>query len=277
MPQENLAWQQSSFVSDVLAPSEREESTRVYIGDFTDSVSTEVRAVIGRKPNVFKVEYPPAVSTRWSIDQDLLDASDIPPLSPSEIENDLFRLHRKFHIEMDPVIFEYFQNGALYNSLRAAMKGDDVEMSRFISNTSRFNSLIQDQALYGREMVIAHGFLENGTARREEMGKVINLAYLREKWVDPSKVLFFRVTQPGWPKPEYYWTTDMFEVFNGLRQEISPEKRKSSVILVSSLEHINTNGGLIRDVNDDGGLAVRQIGIGNFSQNDVLAVIRSGE
>jgi len=72
------------------------------------------------------------------------------------------------------------------------------------------------------------------------------VAYLKTKGIDPSKVLFFRITQPtDNPKPEYYWTSDYSEVQKGLTAEISPEQRKTSIILVADLETINGNGGLI--------------------------------
>ncbi len=43
------------------------------------------------------------------------------------------------------------------------------------------------------------------------------------------------------------------------------------MILVADLETINQNQGLIQDINDDQGIAVRQIGRGSFDQKRVIA------
>jgi hypothetical protein len=86
----------------------------------------------------------------------------------------------------------------------------------------------------------------------------------------------FRVTQPSTtPKPEYYWTSDYFEVTRGLHAEISIEDRTNSVILVSSLEDINKNNGLMVDIDGESGLTVRQIGFEPYDQKNCLAIIPS--
>ena len=50
--------------------------------------------------------------------------------------------------------------------------------------------------------------------------------------------------------------------------------RETAVILGTSLDAINTNGGLIQDINDDQGLAVRQIGLSPFDQQSALIRIK---
>jgi len=129
--------------------------------------------------------------------------------------------------------------------------------------------------LLGEEVNISETAHEDGRTRRAESGQRVNVEYLRSQGIDPSKVLFFRITQDSdTPKPEYYWTSDYGETQRGLRVEVSPEKRKTAVILVADLETINQNDGLIQDMNDDEGLAVRQIGTGNFDQRKALAKIK---
>ena len=95
--------------------------------------------------------------------------------------------------------------------------------------------------------------------------------------IDPSKVLFFRRTIPSKdPKPEFFWTSDYFETRQGLTAEISPKNRDTAIIIVASLDAINKNGGLIQDINDDQGIAVRQIGTDNFDQNLALTKFKPG-
>lgn len=91
--------------------------------------------------------------------------------------------------------------------------------------------------------------------------------------VDPEKVLMFRVTQPGGPKPEYYWTTDFMEARGSLALELGEAQRKTSIILVDTLLSVAENGGLIRDMNDDQGVAVRQIGTAPYDQESAIAAV----
>jgi hypothetical protein len=99
------------------------------------------------------------------------------------------------------------------------------------------------------------------------------LDYVKASGVDPTRVLFFRVTQPSeHPKPELYWTSDFAETKGGLGIELGAQA-STSVILVSTLEDISHNGGLMDDINDDSGIAVRQIGLNNFDQNDALLIL----
>lgn len=117
----------------------------------------------------------------------------------------------------------------------------------------------------------------DGTPREVEVGFELNLDYLRQKGIDPSRVLVFRRTQPqdaASPKPELYWTTDYWEVAKGLTAEINGKARENSIVLISTLSAINENGGLIRDVNDDNGIPLRQRGSGTFDQNSNLVIAK---
>jgi hypothetical protein len=127
--------------------------------------------------------------------------------------------------------------------------------------------------LFGKEILAEESFHEDKEKRRSKSGYYINLQYLREVGINVDRVLFFRLTQPLLEnefKPELYWTSDYFETRKGLRVEVAGEQRESSIVLVASLEAISKNGGLIQDVNDDNGLAVRQLENKSFSQSEAL-------
>ncbi len=110
----------------------------------------------------------------------------------------------------------------------------------------------------------------NGNLRRVEKHDRFNMDYVISKGIDPNYVLYFRATRPSvTPKPEYYWTSDFREVNYGLQQEGS-NRQADSIVLVSTLSQIAENGGLMIDVNDDEGIAVRQIGLASYHQADAL-------
>jgi hypothetical protein len=187
----------------------------------------------------------------------------------------LTNLLSKRGVSVHPFVYEYFSDPRFFNSLPSLVRQNPISMLRLLATNSKFFSIIHDFNLYGQEVTIGESKTEHGASRSLEVGPRINLEYLRSKGIDPSQVLFFRITQPSYAaKPEYYWTTDFFEPLKGLRMEISPEKRKNAVLLISNLETINRNGGLIRDVNDDAGLAVRQISNANFNQNLCLSRVK---
>ena len=183
----------------------------------------------------------------------------------------------------NPIVAEYFLSTELADALKENVAyGDIVSM---IDNSSKFDEIIQKElnkrwdedltGLFGEETYIPETKISGGRTREAETGYRINTEYLGTIGIDPSKVLFFRVTQPSeTPKPESYWTSDYFETIKGLRREISPEKRENSIVLVTSLETINQNQGLIQDINDDSGLAVRQIGTGPFEQSKAITYIK---
>ncbi len=90
-------------------------------------------------------------------------------------------------------------------------------------------------------------------------------------------MLFYRRTQLGQAeKPELYWTSDFREVLSGLTAEISGELRKSSIVLacdIAALDQIG--GGLIQDINDDGGVSVRMIEPNAMDQNVALFAVQN--
>lgn len=123
---------------------------------------------------------------------------------------------------------------------------------------------------YTRLPVSPANLHQDGRERRHEEGAALSLKKLHSLGVDPSKVLYYRVTQPSdKPKPEYYWTSDSVEVRRGLDYELG-KQTETAIVLVSTLEDIAQNGGLILDINDDQGVAVRQVGLGAFDQRKVL-------
>lgn len=151
-----------------------------------------------------------------------------------------------------------------------------ADLKEYIRHSNRYQIAARREPIFGKVVAIPpavdnlHG---DGQSRRHEEGPMIDLDAVRQAGVDPDHVLYFRVTQPSEiPCPEYYWTSDFSEVRNGLNRELG-DTAETAVILVSTLGHIAQNGGLIRDINDDGGVAVRQIGLAPFDQRSALGVI----
>lgn len=178
-----------------------------------------------------------------------------------------------------------FSDPALYPALPDNIRNNQELLSSYIENSAKFDSIIHterskryrgnEDGLFGKEVSIPESLHANGRVRRAESGYSVHPEYLRTVGIDPEKVLFYRVTQPSEiPKPEFYWTSDYQEVVAGLHVETGGEYRKTAVILAADMLTISKNEGLIQDVNDDQGLAVRQIGLGSFDQKNALAVFR---
>ncbi len=192
---------------------------------------------------------------------------------------------RQKGVEVNPFVAKYFSNPELYNALPSQIKDSDQSLMDYIENTSKFSDLIGSErdkratgdtsGLLGETVQAADSTHANGEGRRDEKGEKINVDYLRTVGVDPSRVLFFRATQPmdQGPKPEYYWTSDLVEATKGLAVEVTASQRETAVVLVSDLQSIDQNGGLIQDVNDDSGISVRQINEGPFDQNKAIAKV----
>lgn len=175
---------------------------------------------------------------------------------------------------LHPMVVEFFRDESLSNALTENLSAQ--ELREYLANTSAFwNSCRPENAsvVLGEQVTIPESVNAAGGVRRSESGQVLLLDGIRSLGIDPGKILMFRITSPGPPKPEYYWTSDYFETVKGLTQEIDPTVRKDAVILVSDMETINSNGGLIVDINDDSGLPVRQTGLDVFDQNRAMAII----
>ncbi len=186
--------------------------------------------------------------------------------------------------QVDPSVLDYFKDRDFFTSLPEAIQNNAETLQGYIINMSKFLNVItperrkrwngDNSGMLGDEVHIPETTHSDGRTRRAQSGQRINVEYLRSQGIDPSQVLFFRRTQPSTkPKPEYYWTSDYFETQRGLTREISGAQRDTSIILVASLDAINGKEGLIQDMNDDQGLAVRQIDTGNFDQNLAIAKI----
>jgi len=178
--------------------------------------------------------------------------------------------------ELDASIHEDYADTRLLDGLSeyCARTGDN--MAEYFRHSSRFAQLARQTRhtdLFARSQPVHipesnDNLHHNGQARRAESGYRMDMDYIRANGVDPGHVLYFRVTQPsaGTPKPEYYWTTDLMEVTKELQAELGPEQSAHAIVLVSTLAEIAQNGGLMNDVNDDNGIAVRQIGLAPFDQ-----------
>ena len=179
-------------------------------------------------------------------------------------------------------VTEPFEDEALWEALPDGMRTSPEQLAQYVYHSSRFFDLIHSQrrqryngdtgGLFGEEVVLSESAHADGRTRGSERGYRIQVDHLAALGVDPKFVLFYRLTQPSdTPKPELYWTSDFSEVCSGLTDEVSGEAREQAIILVSDLETINKNGGLIQDINDDAGLAVRQISMRPFDQAQCLA------
>lgn len=179
-------------------------------------------------------------------------------------------------ISVHPFVYEYFTDPKFFNSLPSLIRQNPIAMLRLLNANSKFYEVVNDPRLYNKEVKISANTHQDGRQRMFEQGPKVNLDYLVSKGINPAHVLVFRVTQPSAvAKPEYYWTTDFYEIQKGLRREISEEKRRSAVLLISNLETIARNGGLIRDINDDNGLSVRQINNTPFNQNLCISRVKA--
>jgi len=174
---------------------------------------------------------------------------------------------------------KYFKDPNLLPALQTNISESEEDLSAIVKNTTQFYELIYRErkkrwagdltGLFAEEAHIPATKHADGRIRREESGYKVNVDYLRTLEIDPSKILFFRITQPSEePKPEYYWTSDYLEALRGLDRE------DNAVILVSTLDAINQNCGLMQDINDDEGISVRQIGTGPFAQKKAIARFR---
>ncbi|MFA7253307.1 MAG: hypothetical protein WC107_02010 [Patescibacteria group bacterium] len=197
---------------------------------------------------------------------------------------------KDLQIPINPFVAEQFSEPDFFNALPGDIRESDNRLAEYMAHTMAFDDYVVSErrkssqrsaeGLFGDEVFIPKTPAQGGFTRREESGRRINVQAVSEQGqINPEKVLFYRVTQPsGEPKPEYYWTSDLHEVMHGLNAELSREKQETAVILVSDLRTISENGGLIEDVNDDQGLAVRQIGMEPFDQKRCLAIFnREGE
>lgn len=167
----------------------------------------------------------------------------------------------------------YFTNERFWAALPEEIRTNDELFSSYVENTVRFHDVIHDD----RSQIL--GEVKDLPAEphpkgmwRAESGEEVSLDKLRALGIDPSKVFMFRITEPGGPKPERFWTSDYFEVAKGLSAEIpDAAKRKSMIIMVSDLETISRSGGLIIDhYSTENGMGVRQIQTVNFDQNAAL-------
>jgi hypothetical protein len=204
-------------------------------------------------------------------------------LNPRLIEDALSLLREK-GVDFNPFIAEQFSDSKFQRALPGTIRNNPELLALYLENSSKFSDLISKErdkrwkndltGLLGEEATLSQSKHGCGRTRRAEQGYRLNLDYLKKIGIDPSKVLFYRITQPSEsPKPEYYWTSDYFETRNGLQVEIGLEQRAAAIIIVADLNTINENEGLIQDINDDQGMAVRQIGISPFDQNRALAKI----
>ena len=178
---------------------------------------------------------------------------------------------------ISPIIQDDLDYPPLINALESSVGS---ELKEYVRHSNRYfeTAWRRDSEIFGEVVAIppaADNLHREGQPRRHEEGQLIDMDAVQQAGIDPFHVLYFRVTQPSVsPAPEYYWTSDFSETRHGLHKELGASA-KTAVILVSTLGHIAQNGGLMRDINDDSGVAVRQIGFAPFDQQSegVLAIL----
>lgn len=182
--------------------------------------------------------------------------------------------------DINPAFIDKINNNRLISPLAEAIRSqpNNLNLLDFIKHSNRFSNLNRFSGIFDRSERITinqseQNLHQNGRPRQEESGYKLNFDYIKDQNIDPGLVLYFRVTQPSEePKPEWYWTSDFAEVNYGLGRELGNQE-STAVILVSTLEEISGNGGLINDVNDDSGIALRQIGLDVFDQIRALTIL----
>jgi len=193
---------------------------------------------------------------------------------------------QKQGVKINPMVADYFKDPSLYNSLPQEIRESENRFAEIIAHSMAFNDFVykarkkvwsgDKSGFLGEEVSIPETTHHDGRTRRAETGEKLNLTALVEENINPDMVLFFRVTQSSdQPKPEYYWTSDYYETKRGLNAEIPREQREKAVILVAPLSAVDENKGLIADINDDEGLAVRQIGQGPFDTSKCISKFKA--
>lgn len=214
---------------------------------------------------------------------DFVPSYDLERISPEDAEELVSSI--MYDIEgISPLVYDQFSEPIVAQGIVEACRRPDgeidIELLRgYVANSSRFSeaSHRRSDVIFGETVVIPEddqNLHESGNRRREESGQRLEVEALRAVGIDPQYVLMFRVTQPSAePKPELYWTSDPSETLHGLNVELG-SRASSAIILIDSLAAIARNDGLIRDINDDGGVAVRQIGLGSYDQASALASMK---
>lgn len=213
---------------------------------------------------------------------DLLEDIEFPPV-PFLSDGELLS-STKEHLAADGELvndwfFNQLDDTRFLNGLQAYCETIGTQVMDYFRHSNRFAGLDRRDGLFDRNKMVTlpegpENLKQDGTSRRSEEGHPMDFDYIHAEGIDPERVLYFRATQPmqNEPKPEYYWTSDLREVKNGLGVELGSQA-STAIILVSTLKTISHNCGLIEDVNDDSGVAVRQIGLEPFDQRDAMFTI----
>jgi hypothetical protein len=179
--------------------------------------------------------------------------------------------------EINPLITEVFTDKNFIEAMPTTLREDVEQVAKYFRNTNLFANLRKnDINLFGEVITHEPIPMANGRTRMEEQGEEMKIEALSEAGIDPHYVLYFRRTQPseaGTSKPEYYWTSDYWEVVRGLTREISGTSRLTSKILCTSLAELASDSKLTLDINDDNGFPVRRVSKDGYDQSRALFVI----
>lgn len=189
----------------------------------------------------------------------------------------ILRLSKLTVDQINPITFDTYTNKRFVASIPDSIKSDPELLGEFLKNSIVFSNHIHTKEFLGDYISVPESLHGDGRARRAESGAEILIEKIKALGIDPYRVLYFRRTQPTekTANPELYWTSSYFETLTGLTAEISGEKRKTSVILCSTLGDISSDSRLIADINDDTGLPVRRESMAPYDQKRVLFTIQN--
>jgi hypothetical protein len=178
--------------------------------------------------------------------------------------------------EINPLIYDMFTDKNFVSSIPEEIKNNSHQLAMWLRNSNEFNKIRHSDEILGEGINIPETKHADGRIRREESARELVIEEIRKLDIDPNNVLYFRRTQPSETisNPEHYWTSDYWETFSGLNNEISGAHRDSSVILCSSLEDISSDSRLIPDINDDNGLPIRRENQSPYDQKRALFIIK---
>ena len=181
---------------------------------------------------------------------------------------------------INETLFHQLDDVRFIEGLEAYCAASGERVEDYFYHSNRFATLDRFAGLFDRNQPVVipesdDNRYHTGSLRREEEGHKMDFDHLAAAGIDPKYVLYFRVTQPtdGTPKPEYYWTSDLHETKAGLDYELGM-RAHTAIILVSTLAEIAQPDGVMDDINDDQGIAVRQISLTPFDQSRAMFTMR---
>ncbi len=169
--------------------------------------------------------------------------------------------------EIGLLTFDCLSIDAVYKTLPLEVI---LDLRSYAINTSRMNRLRKDCDVYGEEIVYVDVIDKKNNEEILTSGRIISLEKLKEKDVDPDKVIVFRMTKNDQQNyhTEPNWTTDA-TAFKKMYEKTYDEKIKSN-ILISTLSKISKNGGIATEQMDTDGCCFHRLSKENLKESDIL-------